>query len=165
MDREGGFNGSSSCYYSVLGIRKDASFSDIRSAYRKLALKWHPDRWTKNPTVAGEANLRFQKIQEAYSVLYDKGKRSMYDAFGIPDDDDEEMGEFMQEMISMMNNTAGAEEESLEDLQRTFVEMFGADLAQNCMENKNQTAKRKARDVASTATASVPKRSSSSFRY
>lgn len=38
MDREGGSNGGSSSYYAVLGIRKDASFSDIRSAYRKLAL-------------------------------------------------------------------------------------------------------------------------------
>ncbi|GFY89024.1 chaperone DnaJ-domain superfamily protein [Actinidia rufa] len=65
MDREGGSVGS--CYYAVLGICKDASFSDIRTAYRKLALKWHPDRWAKNSAVSGEANRRFQKIQEAYS--------------------------------------------------------------------------------------------------
>ncbi|KAL8553888.1 hypothetical protein ACS0TY_002235 [Phlomoides rotata] len=84
MDREGGSDAGSNCYYSVLGIRKDASFSDIRSAYRKLALKWHPDRWAKNPSAAGEAKCHFQKIQEAYGVLSDKGKRSMYDA-GILD--------------------------------------------------------------------------------
>ncbi|KAL7205356.1 hypothetical protein ACSBR2_018326 [Camellia fascicularis] len=78
MDRGGGSDGS--CYYSILGIRKDASFSDIRTAYRKLALKWHPDRWAKNPGVAGEANRRFQNIQEAYTVLSDESKRSMYDA-------------------------------------------------------------------------------------
>ncbi|XP_057492966.1 uncharacterized protein LOC130778476 isoform X4 [Actinidia eriantha] len=65
MDREGGSVGS--CYYAVIGICKDASSSDIRTAYRKLALKWHPDRWAKNSAVAGEANRRFQKIQEAYS--------------------------------------------------------------------------------------------------
>ncbi|KZV19477.1 dnaJsubfamily B member 3-like [Dorcoceras hygrometricum] len=59
--------GSELGYYSLLGIRKDASSSDIRTAYRKLALKWHPDRWATNPSAAAEAKLRFQKIQEAYS--------------------------------------------------------------------------------------------------
>ncbi|XP_010259398.1 PREDICTED: dnaJ homolog subfamily B member 3 isoform X2 [Nelumbo nucifera] len=107
MEREGGSDGS--CYYSVLGIRRDASFSEIRSAYRKLALKWHPDRWTKNPTVAGEAKRRFQQIQEAYSVLSDKGKRSMYDA-GLYDPFEEE-----------------DEEDSFEDLQKMFMEMAGGD--------------------------------------
>ncbi|XP_047957391.1 dnaJ homolog subfamily B member 6 isoform X3 [Salvia hispanica] len=80
MDREGGSAAGAYCFYTVLGVRNDASFSDIRSAYRKLALKWHPDRWAKNPSAAGEAKRRFQKIQEAYAVLSDKGKRSMYDA-------------------------------------------------------------------------------------
>ncbi|XP_043815032.1 dnaJ homolog subfamily C member 5 isoform X1 [Manihot esculenta] len=88
MDREGGSNGGS-CYYTVLGIRRDASFSDIRTAYRKLAMKWHPDKWTRNPGVAGEAKLRFQQIQEAYSVLSDEAKRSMYDA-GLYDPLEEE---------------------------------------------------------------------------
>ena len=78
MDPEGGSAGS--CYYSVLGIRRDASSSDIRTAYRKLALKWHPDRWAKNQALAGEAKRRFQQIQEAYSVLSDASKKSMYDA-------------------------------------------------------------------------------------
>ncbi|KAI5658611.1 hypothetical protein M9H77_27404 [Catharanthus roseus] len=145
MDREGGSNGS--CYYSVLGIRKDASFSDVRSAYRKLALKWHPDRWTKNPSVAGEAKRRFQKIQEAYSVLSDEGKRSMYDA-GFLDllEEEEGMGDFLHDLMNMMDQNVGAEEESLEDLQKTFVEMFGGDLAK-MMENKDPTvAKKRARD-------------------
>ncbi|XP_010259397.1 PREDICTED: dnaJ homolog subfamily B member 3 isoform X1 [Nelumbo nucifera] len=126
MEREGGSDGS--CYYSVLGIRRDASFSEIRSAYRKLALKWHPDRWTKNPTVAGEAKRRFQQIQEAYSVLSDKGKRSMYDA-GLYDpfeEEDEGFSDFMQEMLSMMDNVR-AEEDSFEDLQKMFMEMAGGD--------------------------------------
>ncbi|KAF3647093.1 putative MADS-box protein isoform X1 [Capsicum annuum] len=135
MDREGGSSGS--CYYSVLGIRKDASCSDIRSAYRKLALKWHPDRWAKNPTVAGEAKRRFQKIQEAYSVLSDQDKRSMYDA-GFLDLLEED------------------EEESLEDLQRTFVEMFGGDLAK-MMDDENPTAKKRARDIG-CSTRAAPKR-------
>ncbi|KAL3538245.1 hypothetical protein ACH5RR_001611 [Cinchona calisaya] len=158
MDRQGGSNGS--CYYSVLGIRKDASFSDIRSAYRKLALKWHPDRWTKNPTVAGEAHRRFQKIQEAYSVLSDEGKRSMYDA-GFLDllEEDEGMGDFLHDLMNMMDKNVGAKEESIEDLQRTFVEMFGGDLTK-MMENDDQMTKKKARGSGSTARA-APKRNNS----
>ncbi|KAL0375803.1 UNVERIFIED_CONTAM: DnaJsubfamily B member 6 [Sesamum calycinum] len=136
MDREGGSDVGSYCYYSVLGIRKDASFSDIRSAYRKLALKWHPDRWAKNPSAAGEAKRRFQKIQEAYSVLSDKGKRSMYDA-GFLDlfEEDEGMGEFLHDLMNMMEqqNVGAEKEESIEDLQKTFVELFGEDLADMMM--------------------------------
>ncbi|ESW35330.1 hypothetical protein PHAVU_001G226300 [Phaseolus vulgaris] len=127
MDREGGSNGGS-CYYSVLGIRRDASFSDIRTAYRKLAMRWHPDKWARNPATAGEAKRRFQQIQEAYSVLSDQSKRSMYDA-GLYDpleEEDEEFCDFMQEMISMMNNVKD-EGDSMEDLQRMFVEMVGGD--------------------------------------
>ncbi|XP_052194142.1 uncharacterized protein LOC127802395 [Diospyros lotus] len=153
MDREGGSNGS--CYYSVLGIRKDASFCDIRSAYRKLAMKWHPDRWTKNPAVAGEAKSRFQKIQEAYSVLSDEGKRSMYDA-GVLDlfDEDEGMGDFMYDLLKMMDkNKVTGEEESLEDLQRSFMETFGADLA-GYYGTEYPTAKKRSHDGASSAKAS-----------
>ncbi|MQL95108.1 hypothetical protein Taro_027775 [Colocasia esculenta] len=78
-----------SCYYAVLGVRTNASASEIRAAYRKLALKWHPDRWAKDPSVAGEAKRRFQRIQEAYSVLSDNGKRSLYDV-GLYDPFEEE---------------------------------------------------------------------------
>uniref|UniRef100_A0A5B7C263 J domain-containing protein n=1 Tax=Davidia involucrata TaxID=16924 RepID=A0A5B7C263_DAVIN len=158
MDREGGSNGS--CYYSVLGIRKDASLSDIRTAYRKLALKWHPDRWAKNPSVAGEASCRFQNIQEAYSVLSDQSKRSMYDA-GLLDllEEDEEMGDFLYDLVKMMDNNVGCEEESLEDLQKSFVEIFGADLM-NYNEKDDQTAKKRAREAAPNANAA--KRNASS---
>ncbi|KAL9378892.1 hypothetical protein Peur_027374 [Populus x canadensis] len=127
MDREGGSKGGS-CYYTILGIRRDASFSDIRSAYRKLAMKWHPDKWAQNqsPGVGGEAKRRFQRVQEAYSVLSDQFKRSMYDA-GLYDpleEEDEEFCDFMQEMISMMNNVKD-EGDSFEDLQKMFMEMVG----------------------------------------
>ena len=131
MDREGGgSNAGSSCYYSVLGIRKDASLSDVRSAYRKLALKWHPDRWMKNPSSSGEANRRFQQIQEAYSVLSDEDKRSMYDV-GLYDPLEEDevvegFSDFMDEMINLMNNVDD-EGDSFEDLQRMFVEMVAGD--------------------------------------
>ncbi|KAJ4969084.1 hypothetical protein NE237_015785 [Protea cynaroides] len=141
MNREGGSDRS--CYYSVLGIRKDASSSDVRRAYRKLALKWHPDRWTKNPTVAGEAKKRFQQIQEAYSVLSDKGKRSIYDAgFYDPFEEEEEgFSDFMQEMLSMMDNVK-AEEYRFENLQKMFAEMTGGDDTKFDVETERTGAKR-----------------------
>ncbi|KAK9293265.1 hypothetical protein L1049_021257 [Liquidambar formosana] len=147
MDREGG-SAAGSCYYSVLGIRRDASLSDIRSAYRKLALKWHPDRSMRNPSVAGEAKRRFQQIQEAYSVLSDEGKRSMYDA-GLYDplEEDEGFSDFMQEMLSMMNNVKD-EGESLEDLQRMFMDMVGGD-NMGFGYNDDPTATKRARGTAS----------------
>ncbi|KAG0497329.1 hypothetical protein HPP92_002020 [Vanilla planifolia] len=95
------------CYYSLLGIRRDSSAAEIRTAYRKLALKWHPDRWTREPAAAaGEAKRRFQCIQEAYSVLADNGKRAIYDAgiFDPFDDHDQDFTEFMEEMLSMMDS-------------------------------------------------------------
>eukprot|EP00262_Sarcandra_glabra_P008926 TRINITY_DN22878_c0_g1_i1.p1 TRINITY_DN22878_c0_g1~~TRINITY_DN22878_c0_g1_i1.p1 ORF type:complete len:175 (+),score=27.91 TRINITY_DN22878_c0_g1_i1:149-673(+) len=124
MDREAESDGP--CYYSVLGIRKNASFSEIRGAYRKLALKWHPDRWTKNPTVAVEAKRRFQLIQAAYSVLSNEGKRATYDV-GMLDPfegEDEGFSEFMLEMLSMMDNVR-TQDDTFEDLQKMFVEMMG----------------------------------------
>ncbi|KAL8553886.1 hypothetical protein ACS0TY_002235 [Phlomoides rotata] len=163
MDREGGSDAGSNCYYSVLGIRKDASFSDIRSAYRKLALKWHPDRWAKNPSAAGEAKCHFQKIQEAYGVLSDKGKRSMYDA-GILDmleEEDEGMYDFLNDLMDMMEQQdmgGSKKEESLEDLQKTFVELFGDDLANMMEERDDPTSRKRARNSGSN-TQAAPKRS------
>ncbi|XVF72680.1 hypothetical protein PTKIN_Ptkin12aG0139400 [Pterospermum kingtungense] len=118
------------CYYSVLGIRKQASASEIRDGYRKQALKWHPDRWSRNPKVAGEAAKRFQQIQEAYSVLSDKGKRSIYDAglLGLlTDDDDEGFLNFMQELVTMMQNVRSQERNTLEDLQGLLRGMMAED--------------------------------------
>jgi len=65
-------------YYEVLGIARDASESDIKSAYRKLALKHHPDR---NPGDKA-AEEKFKEAAEAYAVLADADKRSRYDRFG-----------------------------------------------------------------------------------
>ena len=67
-------------YYAILGVKKDATEAEIRKAYRKLALKWHPD---KNPNNKEEAEEKFKKINEAYSVLSDKNKRNQYDHGGI----------------------------------------------------------------------------------
>ncbi len=65
-------------YYQLLGIKKNASDADIKKAYRKLAMKYHPDH-TKGDKAAEE---RFKKISEAYAVLSDKKKRKEYDTFG-----------------------------------------------------------------------------------
>jgi molecular chaperone DnaJ len=65
-------------YYAVLGVGRDASDQDIKSAYRKLALKYHPDRNPGDKT----AEDRFKEAAEAYSVLADPDKRARYDRFG-----------------------------------------------------------------------------------
>ena len=65
-------------YYEVLGLGRDAGEGDIKSAYRKLALKYHPDR---NPGNAA-AEEQFKEASEAYEVLSDPEKRSNYDRFG-----------------------------------------------------------------------------------
>ncbi len=64
-------------YYEVLGVARDASADDLKSAYRQLARKWHPDV-NKDP----DASKRFSEIQEAYDILSDPEKRRAYDRFG-----------------------------------------------------------------------------------
>ncbi|KAI4806319.1 hypothetical protein KUCAC02_017148 [Chaenocephalus aceratus] len=66
-------------YYQMLGVQKNASQDDIKKAYRKSALKWHPD---KNPDNKDEAEKRFKEISEAYEVLSDEDKRNTYDRYG-----------------------------------------------------------------------------------
>lgn len=65
-------------YYEVLGISKDAGEAEIKKAYRKLAVKYHPD---KNPGNK-DAEEKFREATEAYEILKDSDKRSKYDQFG-----------------------------------------------------------------------------------
>lgn len=71
-------------YYEVLGIDKKASADEIKSAYRKLALKWHPDRWVNGTDAEKKtAEEKFKEAAEAYSILSDPDKRARYDQFGF----------------------------------------------------------------------------------
>src|SRR5688572_14081525 len=65
-------------YYEVLGLNRDASEEDIKKAYRKLAMKHHPDRNPDNP----KAEENFKEAKEAYEILSDSGKRGAYDQYG-----------------------------------------------------------------------------------
>jgi len=65
-------------YYEVLGLQKNASSQEIKKAYRKLAIKYHPDKNPENK----EAEEKFKEAAEAYSVLSNSEKRSRYDQFG-----------------------------------------------------------------------------------
>jgi curved DNA-binding protein len=69
---------STTDYYKVLGVNKNTSDDDIKKAYRKLAMKYHPDRSGSSKT----AEEKFKTISEAYAVLSDKEKRKQYDMFG-----------------------------------------------------------------------------------
>ncbi|KAI4304381.1 hypothetical protein MLD38_039901 [Melastoma candidum] len=66
-------------YYKVLRVDRNAKDDDLKKAYRKLAMKWHPD---KNPNNKKEAEAKFKQISEAYDVLNDPQKREIYDQYG-----------------------------------------------------------------------------------
>ncbi len=96
-------------YYSLLGVTKAASADEIKKAYRKQALKFHPD---KNPGNA-EAELKFKEISEAYEVLSDSKRRQMYDQYG-------------KEGVAGMGGMGGAQGfGSMEEALRTFMGEFG----------------------------------------
>jgi molecular chaperone DnaJ len=78
-------------YYEILGVGNNASEQDIKKAYRKLAAKWHPDKFANaSEEKKKEAEEKFKEINEANEVLSDPQKRANYDQFGtaegIPQD-------------------------------------------------------------------------------
>eukprot|EP00877_Chromochloris_zofingiensis_P007956 jgi/Chrzof1/3413/Cz12g24120.t1 len=66
-------------YYAILGVSKTADDAELKKAYRKLAMKWHPD---KNPDNRADAEAKFKDISEAYEALSDAQKREIYDRYG-----------------------------------------------------------------------------------
>jgi len=95
--------------YEVLGVDRDASQSDIKRAYRRLAVKYHPD---KNPDDPG-AEERFKRVGEAYEILGDEAKRSRYDRFGSADGAPD------------LGDIFGGGGFGFDDALRTFMENFG----------------------------------------
>src|SRR5262245_27170357 len=65
-------------YYEVLGVNRDCTDDDLKKAYRRLAMKWHPDRNPENPA----AEEHFKEAKEAYENLCEPSKRAAYDQFG-----------------------------------------------------------------------------------
>ncbi|KAG0477896.1 hypothetical protein HPP92_012615 [Vanilla planifolia] len=135
--------------YAVLGVEKDCSEAELRHAYKKLAMRWHPDRCSasgKSDSV-DEAKRMFQSIQEAYSILSDSNKRFLYDV-GVYDSDDGEngMGEFLEEMARMMRETNSSvnKQESFDELRQLFDEMFQPDVDLDEQQSAAASAVRKA---------------------
>ena len=108
-------------YYEILGVNKQASDTELKKAYRKLAVKWHPD---KNPNNKDFAEKKFKEISEAYDILKDKDKRSLYDRFGK---------EGLQGNAQNFNTNFAS---SPDDIFKNF---FGTDNVFNINENTHQT--------------------------
>jgi len=112
-------------YYALLGCQRNATDAELKKAYRKLAVKWHPD---KNPDNE-EATKNFQKISEAYATLSDSKKRKLYDQYGKQGSDAaDQMPEGAGGFPSGMpfgGGGGGMHHMSQEDAQAFFSEMFG----------------------------------------
>jgi molecular chaperone DnaJ len=96
-------------FYEVLGLSRDATKDDIDKAYRKLALKFHPDRNSDDPKAAE----KFTEVTEAYEVLSDADKRSQYDQFGFASDDEGGAPHYQYQHLD------------LDDALRMFMRSFG----------------------------------------
>lgn len=93
-------------YYDLLGVKSDCSIDDIKKAYKKLALKYHPDK-CKDPTKKQENEDQFKAISEAYSILSDPTKRSEYDNYGVSGGGQNNMPEEFKHMFNAMGGFGG----------------------------------------------------------
>lgn len=100
--------------YEVIGVSKDASNDQIKKSYRKLALKYHPDKNPDNP----EAEKKFKEAAEAYAVLSDQQKRSRYDQFG-------HAGVGMGDSAGHGGFRSGGVHMSMDDIFSQFGDIFG----------------------------------------
>ncbi|RZC90100.1 hypothetical protein C5167_044730 [Papaver somniferum] len=96
-------------FYSVLGVKKECTVSELRNAYKKLAMRWHPDRCSAsgNSKFIEESKKKFQSIQEAYSVLSNANKRFMYDLGLYKNDDDDDDDNIVGQLESWGQNLGG----------------------------------------------------------
>ncbi|CAE7478653.1 dnajb6-a [Symbiodinium natans] len=116
-------------FYSVLGINKDADFEEVRKAYLRAALRWHPD---KNPNEKDLAEAMFKRVAQAYKVLSDDILRSQYNASGEsglgrdwwPDDPDASRDMAYQFFIHRVPGKALAEGFSEAKLREIFPHLF-----------------------------------------
>ncbi|PIU03369.1 hypothetical protein COT44_02915 [Candidatus Shapirobacteria bacterium CG08_land_8_20_14_0_20_39_18] len=118
-------------YYDVLGVNKTASEAELKQAYRKQALQWHPDR-----NKSSEAEKKFKEINEAYEILSDKDKRAAYDQYGHAAFDQgaggpggfggQQSGTYRQGPFTYSYSTgAGAENFDFSDPFEIFEQFFG----------------------------------------
>ncbi|CAA0838353.1 DNAJ heat shock family protein [Striga hermonthica] len=98
-------------YYNILKVGKSATEDDLKKSYRRLAMKWHPD---KNPNNKIEAEAKFKQISEAYDVLSDPDKRQIYDQYGE---------EGLKDMPPPESTQNGFNSRNAEDI---FAEFFGS---------------------------------------
>ena len=101
-------------YYDILGVSKDASEDEIKKAYRKKAMKFHPDRNSDDP----DAEQKFKEASEAYEVLGDSEKRQRYDQFGHRG---------VNGSGGFGGGAAGFEDIGFEDIFSRFSDIFGGD--------------------------------------
>ncbi|KAI9110577.1 hypothetical protein K1719_018443 [Acacia pycnantha] len=95
---ERGDDTKSKDFYKVLEVDYDATDENIKFNYRRLALKWHPDKHTGDSAVTA----KFQEINEAYSVLSDRAKRNEYDSTGIYEIDKYSLQEYLARFKGMI---------------------------------------------------------------
>lgn len=110
-------------YYNLLEVPRNASPEDIRRAYRRLALKWHPD---KNPDNKAEAEARFKEISEAYEVLSDESKRRQYDLYGNGGFDAGHHNDYASSRGASGYSNGGAFAFTFRDPEELFREFFGS---------------------------------------